>query len=242
MHVAIIMDGNGRWAQQRGLPRWKGHQEGVESLRTVVRAAPSHGIRILTLYAFSSDNWKRPITEVRKLFQLLRDYCSRERQELQARDIRITAIGRRDRIPRPVIRELERLENATSHCQTLHLRLALDYSSRAMITSAARELVARAVRNGADPSVVDPDELHTLITTGVKDPDLLIRTAGERRLSDFLLWELSYAELHFTDTPWPDFREHELGLAIRDFQTRERRFGGVAPGRRRDQQRSRLVG
>jgi len=236
------MDGNGRWAQQRGWPRWQGHVEGVESLRTAVRAAPKHGIRTLTLYAFSSGNWKRPVTEVRKLFQLLKDYCSRERSELQKRDVRVSAIGRRDRIPRKVIRVLEDLEDATRRCETLHVRLALDYSSRAAITSAASTLAERGARNGSDVPTIDPDELHSMITAGVPDPDLLIRTAGERRLSDFLLWELSYAELHFTDVLWPDFREHDLELAINDFRTRERRFGSVAPARQRDPQHSRLVG
>ena len=242
MHVAIIMDGNGRWAEQRGWPRWRGHVAGVESVRTAVRAAPGFGIDVLTLYAFSSDNWNRPLTEVRKLFQLLREYCTSERAELLARDVRVSAIGRRDRIPQKVIKTLEGLEDATRHCQTLHMRLALDYSSRAAIAMAAGRLAERAARNGSKSPSFDPSDLHGMITSGVPDPDLLIRTAGERRLSDFLLWELSYAELHFTDVSWPDFREHDLELAVDDFRSRERRFGGAGPRRPHKALSNRLVG
>lgn len=228
MHVAIIMDGNGRWAQRHGWPRWRGHVAGVESVRAVISAAPKLGITTLTLYAFSSDNWKRPGAEVAKLFRLLRRYCASEATELKASGVRVSAIGRRDRIPTTVISELERLEATTRDCETLHVRLALDYSSRTAITQAVRQLIS-------DPShdlslgQVNWNTLHHLITDGVPDPDLLIRTAGEQRLSDFLLWELSYAELYFTDVQWPEFREEHLVAALTEYANRTRRFGGTGP-------------
>jgi len=226
MHVAIIMDGNGRWATSHGWARWKGHVAGVESVRAVVEAAPKLGIRTLTLYAFSSDNWKRPRGEVTKLFRLLRQYCRRERAQLLAQGVRVSAIGRRDRIPERVLEELERLEAVTRNCGRLHLRIALDYSARTAIAEAVRTL---AVQPHLSPSCNSNacEELHQLITGGVPDPDLLIRTAGEKRLSDFLLWELSYTELYFTDVRWPEFREAHLVEAIDDFHNRGRRFGGT---------------
>lgn len=230
LHVGIIMDGNGRWARAQGLPRWRGHLAGVESVRDVVRGSPDLGVTTLTLYAFSSDNWKRPRGEVGRLFWLLREYCRRERDELIANGVRVTAIGRRDRLPRSALGALEALEQATSAGRTLHLRLAIDYSSRWGIADAARRLATSS--NGATASsAAAMQALHREITGGVPDLDLLVRTAGELRVSDFLLWELAYAELFFTPVLWPDFRRADLALAVSEFHRRERRFGDVVPAR-----------
>lgn len=226
-HVGIIMDGNGRWAKRRGKPRWRGHLAGVESVRDVVRAAPDLDITTLTLYAFSSDNWKRPPTEVGRLFWLLREYCRRERAELLENGVRVTAIGRRDRIPKSALATLEELEKVTQEGTTLRLRLAIDYSSRWMICQAAREL-ARNVGNGTlAPDEASHDRMNEIISCDGQDLDLVIRTAGEQRLSDFMLWEAAYAELYFTDTLWPEFRRADLALAMSEFGRRTRKFGGL---------------
>jgi undecaprenyl diphosphate synthase len=222
LHVAIIMDGNGRWARMRGKPRWRGHVAGVESVRDTVRGSPDLGITTLTLYAFSSDNWKRPRAEVGRLFWLLRDYCNRERDELLANGVRVTAIGRRDRLPRSARAALEQLERASADLGRLHLRLAIDYSSQWMIAEAARRLVGDGVS-------VTPEALERALTGDVPPVDLLVRTAGEQRLSDFLLWEVAYAELYFTKVLWPDFRRDHLAAALAEYRRRERRFGGLVP-------------
>jgi undecaprenyl diphosphate synthase len=222
LHVAIIMDGNGRWARMRGLPRWRGHSAGVESVRDTVRACPDLGVTTLTLYAFSSDNWKRPAAEVGRLFWLLREYCGREHDELLGNGVRVTAIGRRDRLPGSARAAVERLERATAGGQRLHVRLALDYSSQWMITEAARQIAQ-------DGASITPEALERALTAGVSPVDLLVRTAGEQRLSDFLLWEAAYAELYFTKVLWPDFRRDHLAGALTEFRRRERRFGGLAP-------------
>ena len=227
LHVAVIMDGNGRWARTRGLPRWRGHLAGVESVRDVVRAAPDLGITTLTLYAFSSDNWKRPAAEVGRLFWLLREYCARERAELLENGVRVTAIGRRDRIPRSALSQLQRTETETAGETRLNLRLAIDYSSKAEIARASRELAQRVEGGTLAPGEISPELLYETLTGGIPAPDLLIRTAGEQRLSDFLLWELAYAELYFTTVLWPDFRRADLTRALADFRRRERRFGGL---------------
>ncbi len=232
LHVAIIMDGNGRWAKLRGLPRWRGHLAGVDSVRSVVRAAPDLNVTALTMYAFSSDNWKRPATEVGRLFWLLREYCVKERKELLKEGVRVTAIGRRDRIPRSALRELEEIERVTAENSRLNLRLAIDYSARWAISHAARR-VAELVRNGVlTPEELDAAALHAQISDGVPDPDLLIRTAGEKRVSDFLLWELAYTEFYFTPRYWPEFTSDDLAEAVAEFAGRERRFGGIREGRR----------
>ena len=220
LHVAVIMDGNGRWAQERGMPRWRGHIAGLDSVREIVRAAPAMGVETLTLYAFSSDNWKRPAGEIRKLFWLLREYSRKERDELVERGVRVTMIGRRDRLPTGSRFAIERLEKITQNGTTLNLRLAIDYSARSEITRAIRE----AVEQGTS---LTTEEIGRFLTRGVHDPDLLIRTAGERRLSDFLLWESAYTEFFFTPVAWPDFRPHHLEAALADFEGRERRFGGI---------------
>ena len=231
LHVAIIMDGNGRWARRRGSPRWRGHLAGVESVRDVVRGAPDLGVTTLTLYAFSADNWKRPPGEVGRLFWLLREYCQREQEELRDNGVRVTAIGRRDRIPRSALAALERAEAYTADGTRLHLRLAIDYSARWAISEAARELARRVDRGSLTPEEISPDALQAQITRLVPEPDVLIRTAGEQRLSDFLLWELAYTELVFTGVLWPDFRHEHVAQAIAEFQRRERRFGGLVAAR-----------
>jgi len=231
LHVAIIMDGNGRWARRRGSPRWRGHLAGVESVRDVVRGAPDLGVTTLTLYAFSADNWKRPPGEVGRLFWLLREYCQREQEELRDNGVRVTAIGRRDRIPRSALAALERAEAYTADGTRLHLRLAIDYSARWAISEAARELARRVDRGSLTPEEISPDALQAQITRLVPEPDVLIRTAGEQRLSDFLLWELAYTELVFTGVLWPDFRREHVAQAIAEFQRRERRFGGLVAAR-----------
>lgn len=229
LHVAIIMDGNGRWARRRGKPRWRGHLAGVDAVRDVVRGSPELGVTTLTLYAFSADNWKRPAAEVGRLFWLLREYCQREQQELRENGVQVTAIGRRDRIPRSALAALEQAEAYTRGGTTLQLRLAIDYSSRWAIAEAARELACRAKRGEIQPEEITAERLHHEIAQRAAEPDLLIRTAGEQRLSDFLLWEAAYAELYFTPVLWPDFRRIHLEAAIAEFQRRERRFGGLKP-------------
>jgi undecaprenyl diphosphate synthase len=227
MHVGIIMDGNGRWARSQGRPRWRGHLAGVDSLRDVVRGAPNLGVTTLTVYAFSADNWKRPATEVGRLFWLLREYCLRERAELLDNGVRVTHIGRRDRIPRSALGQLEETEHETARGRRLHLRLAIDYSARWAIAEATHALARKVKRGHLDPNAITPDLLHRQISGNVPEPDLIIRTAGEQRLSDFLLWELAYAELYFTPVLWPDFRRADLALALSEFRMRERRFGAV---------------
>ena len=227
IHVGIIMDGNGRWARMNGRPRWRGHVAGVDAVRDIVEGAPDLGITTLTLYAFSADNWKRPATEVGRLFWLLREYCQGERMELLRNGVRVTAIGRRDRIPRSALQELETTERVTSNGQRLHLRLAIDYGARWAIANAARELADAVTRGEMETSSVTPERLHAQLTGGVPDPDLIVRTAGEQRLSDFLLWEAAYAEYVFSSTLWPDFRRADLAVALSEFSQRERRFGSL---------------
>lgn len=230
VHVGIIMDGNGRWARSHRKPRWRGHLAGVESVRDIVRAAPDQGVSTLTLYAFSSDNWKRPPAEVGRLFWLLREYCARERAELLENGVRVTGVGRRDRIPVSALAELKRTEAATASNGRLHLRLAIDYSSHWEIARAARALAGRVERGTLAAAEVSPDLLMQELAGDVQPLDLLIRTAGEQRISDFMLWELAYAELYFTTVLWPEFRRADLSRALADFRRRERRFGGL-PGR-----------
>jgi undecaprenyl diphosphate synthase len=230
LHVAIIMDGNGRWAARRGLPRVAGHRAGVAAVRRIVEHAPDLGIARLTLYAFSSDNWRRPAHEVQSIFWLLRAYLRIETERLRQRGARLQVIGRRDRLPKPLLREIDRTELMTAGGRHLHLQVAVDYSSRDAITRAAFGVA----------TVHSPDPPHSverlacmlmqrLIEEG-GDVDLLIRTGGEKRLSDFLLWESAYAELVFTDRMWPDFDAADLEAALREFSRRERRFGGVPAG------------
>jgi undecaprenyl diphosphate synthase len=227
LHVGIIMDGNGRWAKQRGRPRWRGHLAGVDSVRDVVEGSPDIGVTTLTLYAFSSDNWSRPSGEVRRLMWLLREYCRRERAELLEKGVRVTAIGRRDRLPTSALAELETTERVTAQNKRLHLRLAIDYGAREEITRAAREIARQVAVDTISPEDITPQMLARHLYGNIPVPDLIIRTAGEQRLSDFLLWESAYAELYSTPVFWPDFRRGNLALAISEFYRRERRFGGV---------------
>jgi len=207
MHAAIIMDGNGRWAEARGLPRTAGHAAGAKAVRRVVEAAAAGKIDTLTLYAFSADNWSRPAAEVSALMALLDRYLRSEATECRRQSIRLTVIGRRDRLPQSVVLAIQQAEADTSEGRALELRLAIDYSARNAITTAAR-----AGLLGASPDV-----------------DLLIRTGGEQRLSDFLLWESAYAELYFTPVLWPDFGPEHLRSALRWFDARDRRYGGIPP-------------
>ncbi|WP_407524122.1 di-trans,poly-cis-decaprenylcistransferase [Methylobacterium oryzisoli] len=218
LHVAAIMDGNGRWASARGLPRTAGHRAGVEAIRRVAEAAPDLGIGTLTLFAFSSDNWRRPPGEVAGLMGLLRRYLRHETGRLARTGTRLTVIGRRDRLPAGLPAALDRAEAETAGGERLHLRIAVDYSARDAILAAA----------AAGPADNREAFGHRL-SGGVPDVDLMIRSGGEKRLSDFLLWECAYAELHFSDRMWPDFGAEDLAGALRDFAARERRFGGLGP-------------
>jgi undecaprenyl diphosphate synthase len=227
------MDGNGRWAQARGLPRRLGHRAGAKAVRRTVEAAPGLGIEALTLYAFSCDNWRRPASEVEALMKLLEDYLARERERAVREGVRLSVIGRRDRLRPSLLETIAAAEAATAVGRNLHLRLAVDYSGRDAILAAAA-IVAAASRESSDRP---PDRrafersLHAAMHSPVEVPelDLVIRTGGEKRLSDFLLWESAYAELYFTDRLWPDFSATDLEQAVSDFATRERRFGAVAP-------------
>ncbi|AWN49255.1 di-trans,poly-cis-decaprenylcistransferase [Methylobacterium terrae] len=218
LHVGLIMDGNGRWAESRGLPRGVGHEAGVATVRRVAQAAPGEGIGTLTLYAFSSDNWRRPAAEVAGLMGLLRLYLTREVDRLRRDGVRLTVIGRRDRLPAGLAQAIAAAEAATGDGPRLHLRIALDYSARDAILAAARL---------AAPDATREDFARLVAGDGAPEVDLVIRTSGEQRLSDFLLWESAYAELHFTACPWPDFGEAELAAAMTAFRGRQRRFGGL---------------
>jgi undecaprenyl diphosphate synthase len=223
-HVAIVMDGNGRWAVARGMPRRRGHEAGARTVTRIVEAAVERGIGTLTLYAFSADNWKRPAREVGALLALFRRYLGDERERCLAQGIRLSIIGRRDRLPPSLVAAIERVESATAAGRTMHLRIAIDYSGRdAIVEAASRVDGRRLTRAGFAELVAEAQHGGPAI-----DVDLLIRTGGERRLSDFLLWECAYAELWFTPRAWPDFTAADLGLAMDDFVGRERRFGGLA--------------
>ncbi len=228
LHVAIIMDGNGRGVMRRGLPRVAGHRAGVGSLRRAVERALDLGIARLTLYAFSSDNWSRPASEVQSIFWLLRAFLRLETERLRNREVRLQVIGRRDRLAKSVVREIDRAESLTGAGRNLHWCVAIDYASREAITRAATE-VTTALSKEAQRS---PDVLWRGLSQSLAsehgEVDLLIRTGGEKRLSDFLLSESAYAELLFTDRMWPEFGETDLDLALEDFDRRERRFGGVS--------------
>jgi len=223
MHTAIIMDGNGRWAERRGLPRSAGHRAGAKAVRRIVEAATRSAVDILTLYAFSADNWSRPVGEVASLMRLLKRYLVSETARCLENGVRLSVIGRRDRLDGDLLRTIEHTESITARGTKLHLRLAIDYSSRAAIAQAAAQA-------GADCAPHEFDKhLATAVHSDVAAPvDLLIRTGGERRLSDFLLWESAYAELVFVDTFWPDFDENAFEAALREFARRDRRFGGLS--------------
>ena len=225
LHVAIIMDGNGRWATARGLPRVAGHRRGALAVRRTVEAAPKFGVGTLTLYAFSSDNWRRPPAEVSTLMQLFLKYLRVETAECVKNGIRVSVIGRRDRLSATLRTAIEAAESETAHCRKLHLRIAVDYSARDSILSAARMANVSGTTTRDEFAWLLGQANHAEETA--PDVDLLIRTGGEQRLSDFLLWECAYAELRFTSRMWPEFEAADLDEAVRDFQARERRFGAV---------------
>jgi len=227
-HVAIIMDGNGRWANQRGRPRIAGHAAGATNVRDIVTHCARLELAALTLYSFSTENWKRPKTEVDSLMELYVEYLVKERQTVMENNVRLIQIGRRDGLPEPVLRELDITQQVSRDNTGLRLCLAINYGSRLEIVDAVRE-IARRVRAGK----LQPDQITEatldahLYTAGIPDPDLLIRTAGEMRISNFLLWQISYAELYVSDVLWPDFHKEHLDEAIRNFAARQRRFGAV---------------
>jgi undecaprenyl diphosphate synthase len=228
-HIAIIMDGNGRWANQQGFPRELGHRAGAGSVRTIVEACYELGVEVLTLYSFSLENWKRPKDEVDALMQLCIMYLEGERDEMMRRNIRLRVIGQREGLPQPVLDAIDRVSAATAKNTAFTLCLAINYGARAELVDAARALAREVASGTRDPASIDEAALAGKLTTaGLPDPDLLIRTAGEMRVSNFLLWQISYAELHVTQTLWPDFGPGDLHAAVRDFSQRNRKFGGLS--------------
>lgn len=227
-HVAIIMDGNGRWAKKRHLPRIAGHRKGIEAARSTVRAAGDLGIEVLTLYAFSTENWRRPADEVSDLMGLLRHFIQTDIDELAANGVRLKIIGDYKVLAADLVKMIEDACARTAGNDRTTLVIALNYGSQAEIVAAAQQLAARAAAGALDPAAIDPAMIESLLyTADLPPPDLLIRTSGERRLSNFLMWQLAYAELLFVDTLWPDFGKAELAAAIADFGGRMRRYGGL---------------
>jgi undecaprenyl diphosphate synthase len=225
-HVAVIMDGNGRWAKQRGRPRIFGHRAGADSLRAVLRACRDHGVEFLTVYAFSTENWVRPPDEVSGLMSLLKTFLKKDEHELHENQVRLRTTGRIEDLPKGVRKELERVMEATKRYEKGHLILALSYGGRTEIVSAVRAIAAKVQAGELAPEAIDEDTIsRNLYLPDVPDPDLMIRTSGELRLSNFLLWQLSYAEFYFTDTLWPDFREESFAEALVEYSRRQRRFG-----------------
>ena len=224
VHVAIIMDGNGRWAKERGLPRIMGHKVGAESVREIIRTAKEIGIKYLTLFTFSTENWKRPEEEVNFLMDMLKQLLRDEVEELKRNGVRLRAMGRLDMLPQRVKEELEYAERETEMNKDLTVILALSYSGRAEIVDAVKKIIRKA----PDPEYVTEDTFgNFLYLPDVPEPDLMIRTSGEMRISNFMLWQLAYTELYFTKTLWPDFRREEFLKIIDDYTKRERRFGGI---------------
>ena len=227
-HVAVIMDGNGRWARSKGLPRLKGHEEGIQSVRAVVRACRSEGVEYLTLYAFSVENWVRPKSEIAGLMKLLVKFLRDWEHELHENQVRLRVMGRTEDLPSHVLRQLRRVSRATRDYDKGHLILALSYGARTEIADAARQ-IARQVKSGElDPEEVDEHTVaRHLYLPDVPDPDLLIRTSGEMRISNFMLWQISYSEIYITDVMWPEFREENFHRAIEEYSRRHRRFGAI---------------
>ena len=227
-HVAVIMDGNGRWAKLRHKRRVEGHRAGIDSVRDVVETSARVGLEVLTLYAFSVENWKRPPTEVSTLMGLLKHYLRRELQTLLRNNIRFQVLGRMGDLPKDVRGELDRAMERTRSSTGLLFNIALNYGGRAEITDAVQRLLADVVANGKDPAGITEETISSyLYTAGQPDPDLLIRTSGELRISNFLLWQIAYAEIWVTEVLWPDFRRRHLLQAIADYQKRHRRYGGI---------------
>jgi undecaprenyl diphosphate synthase len=225
-HVAVIMDGNGRWAKQRGRPRLFGHRAGADSLRAILRACRDHGVEYLTVYAFSTENWVRPQDEVSGLMSLLKTFLKKDEHELHENQVRLRVTGRLQDLPKAVRTELERVMAATRNYEKGHLILALSYGGRAEIVDAVRAIAADVGAGRLAPEAIDEKAIAArLYLPDVPDPDLMIRTSGELRLSNFLLWELSYAEFYFTETLWPDFREADFAKALEEYARRQRRYG-----------------
>lgn len=231
-HIAFIMDGNGRWAEARGLPRYEGHRQGASTVRLVAEAAAELGVEAITLYCLSSENWKRPESELQFLMQLLRQFLIDERPVLMQNDLRLEVIGRRDRLPAEVIEAMETTLAMSAGNSRMRLVLAIDYGGRAEIAAAARQLATRVLAGQQAVDQIDESTLAAeLYTAHLPDPDLLIRTGGDMRVSNFLLWQISYAELWVTERLWPDFNRDDLLAAIADFSARDRRFGGLGDGK-----------
>lgn len=228
-HVAVIMDGNGRWAGQRGLPRHLGHREGMKAVRETIEGSVDAGIGILTLFAFSTENWQRPAQEVSALMGLLQLYARKEREELRRQGVEVHVLGELDRVDRATRRAVDTIMEGTRGGDKLRLNLMISYGGREELVRSARELARRVAEGSLRPEDIDEDVMRsTLFTAGVPDPDLLIRTSGEYRISNFLLWQLAYTELHISPVLWPDFTREHLWRAVEDYQRRERRFGRVS--------------
>jgi undecaprenyl diphosphate synthase len=227
-HVAIIMDGNGRWAQNRGFPRTAGHIEGVKRVEDIVNYASKIGLKYITLYTFSTENWNRPVTEINMLMNTLSKVLKTKANFLKRSNIRFQMIGRMNRIPAAVLKSIQFVKDATQDCSGLTVNLAFNYGSRLEIVDAVR-LIVQDIMEGKRPAhdITEEDITKYLYTNMLPDPDLLIRTSGEKRISNFLLWQLSYAELYFTDTCWPDFKEEQFKAALIEYQRRERRYGDI---------------
>jgi undecaprenyl diphosphate synthase len=222
-HVAIIMDGNGRWAKRRGLPRVFGHREGAKSVERAISFAKEVGIRYLSLFAFSTENWERPKSEIEAIFSLLVEYVNKKVPYLIEKNARLKFIGRREGLPEHIIKTITEAEEQTEHCDSLEVIIALNYSGRAEIVDAVNKIL----KENINTEINEENFRNYLYLPEVPDPDLLIRTSGEKRISNFMLWELAYTELYFTETLWPDFDEKEFLKALYDYQSRERRFGKV---------------
>lgn len=225
-HIAVIMDGNGRWATKRGLPRTAGHKKGAEVVVQIAKAAKEFGIKYLTLYAFSTENWKRSPEEIGALMQLLRQYLDKNFKELEQNDVKIRFIGERYMLDADIVEKMERLEQNTAENKSLVLQIALSYGSRQEILNTAKKIAERVKNGDMQPQDIDEQTFSAMLYTGgVPDPDLLIRTSGEQRISNYLLWQIAYSELFFTKTLWPDFAKEEFKSIIENYQTRERRYG-----------------
>jgi undecaprenyl diphosphate synthase len=228
-HIAIIMDGNGRWAKSRGLPRTLGHRSGIEAVRRTIKASVAQGVSYLTLYSFSSENWRRPAAEIGELMSLLRFYLRSELANLHKEGVRVRVIGERKKIPTDIIELIDHAEELTQDNKKLTLVLALNYGGRQEITAAARGLAKAVERGQLQADAIDEHVLQSfLFTGGMPDPDLVIRTSGEKRISNFLLWQSAYAEFVFMDVLWPDFSAEHLAAAIEEFKARDRRYGNTA--------------
>ncbi len=227
-HIALIMDGNGRWARSRGLPRYEGHAQGLRTLRKLLRDLKNLNINYLTLFTFSIDNWKRPKEETSKLMQLLRKFISNDLSELHSNNVRIKVIGSRNEIPKDIVDLIKGAEALTVNNTGLYLQVAFNYSGRQEIINATKKIAIASAKGEIDPNKIDNTIFESnLYSAGVPDPDLIIRTGSEKRVSNFLLWQLSYSEVYFEECLWPDFNKNKLDLAINDYNSRSRRFGNV---------------